>query len=73
MTLAEIEEGKVATISRIKPKARGRKKLADIGLIPGTEVEVEGRSPFGDLLRIKLMETSISIDIKDAANIEVKE
>lgn len=73
MTLAEIEEGKVVIISRIKPKARGRKKLADIGLIPGTEVEVEGHSPFGDLLRIKLMETSISIDIKDAANIEVKE
>ena len=34
MTLADLPVGMTATIVKVMPKARGRKKFADVGLVP---------------------------------------
>ncbi len=72
MTLDELPVGTTATIVKIMPKARGRKKFADIGLIAGTELLMEAHAPFGGLLRVKVMETSMALHCDDAANIVMK-
>ena len=55
-TLAELPVGTKATIVKVMPKAKGRKKLADVGLIPGSELLIEAHAPFG---AGSLRETSI--------------
>ena len=51
---------------------RGIKKFADLGLVPGTLLQMEGRAPFGDLLRVKVMGSSLSMRAGDAMHIWVK-
>ena len=46
---------------------------ADVGLIPGTELLMEAHAPFGGLLRIRLLETSMALHRDDAACILIKE
>lgn len=71
-TLAELPVGATATIVKVLPKIRGKKKFADIGLIPGTELVMEAHAPFGGLIRVKIMETSMALHREDASNIVIK-
>lgn len=71
-TLAELPIGATATIVKVLPKIRGKKKFADIGLIPGTELVMEAHAPFGGLIRVKIMETSMALHREDASNIVIK-
>ena len=71
-TLADLPVGARATIAKIMPKARGRKKFADVGLVTGAELEMEAHAPFGGLLRVKVLDASMAIHSEDAANIVIK-
>jgi Fe2+ transport system protein FeoA len=71
-SLAELPVGRAAVIVSMKPGLRGKKKFADVGLVPGTLLEMEAHAPFGGLLRIKVMDSSLSIHRDDAANIVVQ-
>ena len=72
MTLAQLPVGMQATIEKILPDLRDRKKFADVGLVAGVTLEMEGHAPFGGLLRVKLLETSIALHRDDAAKIILK-
>jgi Fe2+ transport system protein FeoA len=71
MTLAELPVGTTATIVKVMPEMRGRKKFADVGLVAGMELQMEARAPLGGLLRVKVMETSMALHKDDAANIVI--
>ncbi|MBR4717047.1 MAG: ferrous iron transport protein A [Lentisphaeria bacterium] len=71
-TLAELPVGRSAVVINMKPSLRGKKKFADVGIVPGTLLEMEAHAPFGGLLRIKVMESSLSIHRDDAANIIIR-
>ena len=68
-TLAELPIGSRAAIVGILPEARGRKKFADIGIVPGAELQIEAHAPFGGLIRIKVMESSMALHREDAVGI----
>jgi Fe2+ transport system protein FeoA len=72
LTLADLPIGSSATIVKIIPNARGGKKFADVGLVPGTELLMESHAPFGGLIRVKVMETSMALHSDDAKNIVMK-
>ena len=67
VSLAELPVGTKATIVGISPKSRGAKKFADVGIVPGTELLIEAHAPFGGLIRVKVMETSMALHKDDAA------
>ncbi len=73
MTLADLPVGATATIVKILPKMRGRKKFADVGIVPGTELLMEAHAPFGGLLRVKILETSMALHRDDAAGVILKQ
>lgn len=68
-TLADMPVGSSGKILKIIPHSRGEKRFADIGLVPGTELAIQSRAPFGGLIRVKVMQTSITIHSLDAENI----
>ncbi len=72
LTLADLPVGSKATILRVIPRSRGKKKLADVGLVPGTELVMEAHAPFGGLIRVKIMETSMALHTEEAKNILLK-
>ena len=73
MTLAELPVGAAATIVKILPRIRGRKKFADVGLVVGSELLMEARAPLGGLIRVKVMETSMALHKDDAANFIIEQ
>ena len=71
-SLADLPIGTTATILEVIPNSRGKKKFADVGLVSGTELVMEARAPFGGLIRVKVMETSMALHSDDAKGILVK-
>ena len=72
MSLAELPVGTKAAIVGISPQSRGAKKFADVGIVPGTELLIEAHAPFGGLIRVKVMETSMALHKEDASCIMLK-
>lgn len=68
-TLADLPIGTTATIVAVEPQMRCRKKFADVGLVPGTELVMEAHAPFGGLIRVKVMETSLTLHRDEAKNV----
>jgi DtxR family Mn-dependent transcriptional regulator len=73
ITLDQLPVGSVATIVKILASARNHKKFADIGLVPGTELVMEAHAPFGGLIRVKVMETSLTLHRDEAKNVVMGE
>ena len=72
ISLDKLEKKHLAEIVYISESLRGIKKFADMGIVPGAVLEYEGTAPFGDLIRIRLMETQLSLRTKDAKYIWVR-
>ncbi|MDR0933242.1 MAG: metal-dependent transcriptional regulator [Victivallales bacterium] len=70
--LNELQIGQSAVVVQVDENLRGVKKFADLGLVSGTLLQVVGHAPFGDLLRIKVMGSCLSLRSRDAAFIGVK-
>ena len=73
LSLADLGVGCSAKIVKVLPGTRGQKKFADVGLVAGTELLLEAQAPFGGLIRVKVMETSMALHRDDAANIVVQQ
>ena len=69
VTLAELPVGSSGKVMKIKPELRGRKKFADVGVVAGSELKVEAYAPFGGLMRVQVMESSMALHSADARNI----
>ncbi|MBE6355616.1 MAG: metal-dependent transcriptional regulator [Lentisphaerae bacterium] len=72
ISLDKLPKNSLAEVVFISENLRGIKKFADMGLVPGAQVQYEGTAPFGDLIRIKLMDTQLSLRAKDARFIWIK-
>lgn len=71
-SLAELPIGTKAVITGFSPYSREKKKFADAGFVPGSELQIEAHAPFGGLIRVKVMETSMALHRDDAKCILLK-
>ena len=71
-SLAEIPLGTAATIVRVDGPRAFRRRLLEMGLVPGVEVRVVTIAPLGDPLRIEIRGGQWSIRRAEAAQIEVE-
>jgi len=68
LTLADMYPGQRATIKQLIGKnPHIRKRLMEMGLIPGTVVEVERLAPLGDPLEIRINDYHLSLRKEEAA------
>ncbi len=67
--LDQLPVGARGVVVKVAENLRGIKKFADLGLVSGTLLEMEGTAPLGDLMRIKVMGSSLSLRKSDAAHI----
>lgn len=69
--LSDLDIGKTARISRLICNEHIRRRLQDIGIIPGTLVECVMKSPFGDPAAYFIRGAVIAIRNSDAGNIPI--
>ena len=73
-TLRYMKVGEKGTIVKIKAKGVMNRRLRDMGLVPGTEIEIAGRAPLYDPVNIKIRGNNLSLRNNEAdyIHIEVK-
>ena len=70
-TLAEMPLGKPVTVEAVDGARAFRRRLLEMGLVPGTPVRVVTIAPLGDPLRIEVRGGQWSIRRAEAAQIQV--
>ncbi len=71
-SLAEIPLGHTATVAGVAGPRAFRRRLLEMGLVPGTLVRVVTIAPLGDPLRIEVRGGQWSIRRNEAAQIAVE-
>jgi Fe2+ transport system protein FeoA len=71
MRLSEIETGQVVQVVRIAGHSSFRRRLMELGLVPGTRVELVRVAPLGDPVELLVRGASLSIRKAEAGVIEV--
>jgi Fe2+ transport system protein FeoA len=73
----------IKSLSELKPKERGKitkvsgggnihHRLLDMGLVSGSEIEVERVAPLGDPIEVKIKGYHLSLRKEEAANIQIE-
>ena len=71
MTLNEIEVGSSAIVGAVNGEGALRRHLLDMGITPGTTVQLHKIAPMGDPIEIRLRGYNLTIRIDEAKKIEV--
>ncbi|GJM41062.1 MAG: hypothetical protein DHS20C20_13440 [Ardenticatenaceae bacterium] len=73
--LSDVPLGKTAEVLRISPNCRGaeRRRFMDLGILPGTEISVEMRSPSGEPTAYRIRDAIIALRSSQANHIYVKQ
>ena len=66
-SLNTLRVGESALVSHIEAEPAMRRRLLDLGLIPGTRVTCQGRSPAGDPAAYLVRGTVVALRARDAA------
>ncbi len=70
-TLADVAPGTRATIASVGGERAFRRRLLELGLLPGTSVEVLRVAPLGDPLELLVRGCHLSIRRREAAALEL--
>lgn len=71
-SLCDIEVGESAVVERLCVHGNMRRRLLDIGLCGGTEVQCVGRSPMGDPSAFLIRGAVIAIRSNDSRGVKVR-
>ena len=69
--LDDLAPGEAGVIVSLDGDAAVARRLMELGLVPGTPVEVVRRAPLGDPVELKLRQVHLSIRRSEAAHIHV--
>jgi ferrous iron transport protein A len=72
-SLAELALGDVVSIEHVGGERAFRRRLMELGLVPGTRVELIAVAPLGDPLELLVRGSSLSIRRSDASAVRVRQ
>jgi ferrous iron transport protein A len=72
MTLAELRPGQVARVTEVRGEGPFRRRLLELGLLPGTSVLRTAQSPFGDPLSFRVRGAVLCLRRCDAESIGIE-
>ncbi|MFD3158607.1 ferrous iron transport protein A [Haloimpatiens sp. FM7330] len=61
-----------AKVVRVVPKSKIRKRLMDMGMVPGTQIIIEGKAPLGDPIKVRVRGYKLTLRKKEAQDILVE-
>ena len=72
MSLLEVPRGKLVTVEHVAGDRAFRRRIMEMGLVPGTPVRVVAVAPLGDPLTLELRGGRLSIRKREAAEVRVR-
>ena len=71
-TLAALRPGQTAVLRTVGGERAWRRRLLELGFVPGTDLALVRRVGVGDLLEVELRHSRISLRISEARALEVE-
>jgi len=71
-TVADLRPDQSGTVARVGGERAFRRRLMELGLVPGTPVTLLKVAPLGDPLELEVRGGRISIRRRDAASVELE-
>ena len=72
MTLSEMAPGSKGRILKVGGRGIVKRRIVDMGVVPGVEIEVERYAPLGDPIEIKVKGYHLSLRKDDASYITIE-
>ena len=72
MTLADLKTGENGKILKIRVPGALKRRLMDMGVVPGVDVRVEKVAPLGDPIEVFIKSYALSLRLGEARLIEVE-
>lgn len=66
VSLRSLEKGQHATIASITAEGEMGRRIRDMGLVPGVEIQVVGRAPLEDPVAIRLLGFTLTLRNNEA-------
>ena len=71
-TLNQLEPGEWATIIKVGGKGPVRRRILDMGVVSGAEIEVVRVAPLGDPVEFRIKGYNLSLRKSEAQNVQVE-
>ena len=71
-SLADLEPGAGARVAAVDARTAIGRRLLDLGFVPGTEIRVVRRAPFGDPVEYELRGYRLCLRRSEALRVEVE-
>jgi ferrous iron transport protein A len=65
-------DNQAGTIARIKVSGELGRRIRDMGLVPGTEIKIQGRAPLYDPVALRVRGATLTLRNNEADFIEVE-
>jgi len=72
MYLSELRPGEAGSVLQLRTDSGLRKRLIDMGIIPGTRIEVARLAPLGDPVELRVLGYRLTLRLSEAAGILVE-
>ncbi|SMO38401.1 FeoA family protein [Melghirimyces algeriensis] len=67
--LSEAKPGQTLRINRLELDGTMRRRLLDLGFIPGADVHILRKSPLGDPVALRVSNTTIALRVEESSRI----
>lgn len=71
-TLAQLPDGATAVIASVGGERSWRRRLLELGFVPGTPLRLVRRVPVGGVLEVELRSSRVSLRIAEAVSIALE-
>jgi ferrous iron transport protein A len=72
LTLDQLKRGQTAVVSALTCAGSNRRRLMDLGILPGTRMQVEMKSPLGDPAAYRVRGAVIALRRQQAHAIQIQ-
>ena len=72
INLRNMHDNQAGTIASIKVAGELGRRIRDMGLVPGTEIKIQGRAPLYDPVALRVMGGTLTLRNNEADYIEVE-
>ena len=72
MNMRQMNDNQTGTIAAIKVAGDLGRRIRDMGLVPGTEIKIQGRAPLYDPVALRVRGATLTMRNNEADSIEVE-
>lgn len=72
INMRQMKVNQAGTIAAVKANGEMGRRIRDMGIVPGTEVKIQGRAPLNDPVSLRIMGFTLTLRNNEANYIEME-